>query len=87
MLAGKWISKMFDPDVSQNTMIDTGNNTIKPTAMLDYDRYSYEFLADLHFEEFAKIMSNYMSKLCKSIMYVSFGNDGKVKSFVYSTKI
>jgi hypothetical protein len=66
MLAGKWITKMFEPNNYQTNQV-----------VIDYDKNSYEFISELFFETFAKIIKNYFSKVSKDINYTYSGN-GKV---------
>ena len=64
MLAGKWISKMFEPDPEKQIIID-------------YDRFSYEFTCEMKVELFIKQFETNISKLCKSITYTNTDH-GKV---------
>ncbi len=64
MLAGKWISKMFEPEPIQEIVID-------------YQKLSYEFTCDMHYENFGKIIQSYFSNFCIDVNY-TYKADGKV---------
>ena len=65
MLAGKWISKMFEPDLNKQILIN-------------YERLSYEFTCDMHYLDFSKLLESYFTKLCKGINYIYY-ESGKVQ--------
>lgn len=66
MLAGKWISKMFDPNKEQRKKIS-----------IESDRVSYEFTCEMHHQNFIQFIEKYFIKLCKEVKY-SFITQGKV---------
>lgn len=68
MLAGKWISKMFEP------------NYYKHNVIIDYDRLNYEFTSELFYEDLAKMIDNYFNKLAKNTTFIC-NSCGKVRWF------
>ncbi len=70
MLAGKWISKLFEPDEN------------KQVVVIDYERFSYEFACDMDYEKFAGIVEKYWSKVCSYATYVHY-DAGKVRLFSF----
>jgi hypothetical protein len=66
MLAGKWISKMFDPDDQKNILIEK-------------ERFSYEFTYNKYFKDLEKILGDYFDNNFESVKYLS-SEVGKVKS-------
>jgi hypothetical protein len=64
MLAGKWISKMFDADEQKHILIEK-------------ERYNYEFTFNKHYKELEKNLGEYFENSFESVKYLSF-DVGKV---------
>ena len=64
MLAGKWISKIFEPDETKQIIID-------------YERFSYEFACEMDTENFSTVLEKYWSRVSSYVTYYNFEN-GKV---------
>lgn len=58
MLAGKWISKMFEPKNGQNKLF-----------IIQSDRFSYEFTCEMHFQLYGKFIENYFVKICNNVKF------------------
>ena len=67
MLAGKWISKMFDAETNRCKVIQE-------------EKLRYEYLCDLDFEKFVKLIQCYFSSYFNDVSYIS-ENEGKVCLF------
>jgi hypothetical protein len=58
MLAGKWISKMFDPNDKQ--------------IVIKHERLSYEFTCDLDYKQFISIIDSYFKSLSKNVNFINY---------------
>jgi hypothetical protein len=59
MLAGKWISKMFDTNDKQMILNDS-------------NRYNYEFTCDMNYKQFINIIDNYFRNLSKNAKFIEY---------------
>jgi hypothetical protein len=71
MLAGKWISKMFEPNKQ---------------ITIDYERLSYEFSCDLHYEDLFRIIEKFFYEVCKTPTYTYLG-EGKFNLYLHFSMI
>ena len=56
MLAGKWISKMFEGDEKRNIIIEK-------------ERFSYEFTCNKHYKEMENIIGHYFGSNFEKVKY------------------